>query len=197
MSARRVALQMIQTRSSALPTASRSTAQPTRMQLATLALAADLTHIATGSAYRIGLKSLPTLLELHDEIADLDVMIAPSSTSWRDLSPAIDRPHRSRPASPRPATTERLRRKPASHRAASARSGSSGKTSARLNRGGDRAQQRLHIIAIGVRPTENKDMLLGMRRHQTDDERRTEIERGKEGKRERQPRRIQAVVATP
>ena len=81
MSARRVALQMIHNTIVCAPDGLRDQLRSlTRMQLVrTLASwRPDLTaYRDLDSAYRIGLKSLARrYLELHDEIADLDVMIA-------------------------------------------------------------------------------------------------------------------------
>ena len=117
------------------------------------------------SAYRIGLKSLARrYLELHDEIADLNVMIpnGSSSMSWRrTLSPAI----RSATSEPPLLLTagdnpERLRSEAsfASLCGVSPVPASSGKTVRhRLNRGGDRAaNSALHIIAIGRLRTDQR-----------------------------------------
>ena len=81
VSARRIALQMIHNTIVCAPDALRDQLRNlTRMQLVrTLASwRPDLTaYRDLDSAYRIGLKSLARrYLELHDEIADLDVMIA-------------------------------------------------------------------------------------------------------------------------
>jgi len=161
VSARRVALQMIQMNIVSAPDALReSLQQMTRMQLIRTLAAwrpdlTDYRHVT--SAYRITLKSLARrYLELDDEIADYDVMIkalvdelAPTlivrhavgyETAAQLLITAGDNPERLRSeasfaalcgVSPVPA--------------------SSGKTHRhRLNRGGDRAaNSALHIIAIG------------------------------------------------
>ena len=106
VSARRVALQMIHNTIVCAPDGLRDQLRSlTRMQLVrTLASwRPDLTaYRDLESAYRIGLKSLARrYLELHDEIADLDVMIA---AIVDELAPNLvarnSRPHRSRPASP-------------------------------------------------------------------------------------------------
>lgn len=161
VAARRVALQMIQTQVVSAPEELRDLLRNmTRMQLIRTLAAwrPDLTgYRDVTTAYRIALKSLGRrYLELHDEIADLDVMIAaivdelaPELIARRAvgyesaaqlLITAGDNPERLRSeasfaalcgASPIPA--------------------SSGKTQRhRLNRGGDRAaNSALHIIAIG------------------------------------------------
>ena len=95
VSARRIALQMIHNTIVCAPDALRDQLRNlTRMQLVrTLASwRPDLTaYRDLDSAYRIGLKSLARrYLELHDEIADLDVMIAAIVNELaRTLSPAI------------------------------------------------------------------------------------------------------------
>ena len=80
VSARRIALQMIHNTIVCAPDALRDQLRNlTRVQLVQLASwRPDLTaYRDLDSAYRIGLKSLARrYLELHDEIADLDVMIA-------------------------------------------------------------------------------------------------------------------------
>jgi transposase len=161
VSARRVALQMIHNTIVSAPEELRDTVRRmTRMQLVRTLAAwrPDLTDYRnTVSAYRIALKSLARrYLELHDEIADLDVMIAaivdelaPDLVARNSIGhgcaaqlllTAGDNPERLRSeasfaalcgVSPIPA--------------------SSGKTIRhRLNRGGDRAaNSALHIIAIG------------------------------------------------
>lgn len=161
VAARRVALQMIQNTIVCAPDGLRDTLRHmTRMQLVRTLAAwrPDLTgYRDVEAAYRISLKSLARrYLELHDEIADLDVMIgaivdelAPdlvarnsigSNGAAQLLLTAGDNPERLRSeagfaalcgVSPVPA--------------------SSGKTVRhRLNRGGDRAaNSALHIIAIG------------------------------------------------
>lgn len=161
VAARRVALQMIQMNIVSAPQELRDALRSmTRMQLIrTLASwRPDLTgYRDITTAYRIAFKSLARrYLELHDEIADLDVMIAAiidqlapelvarNSIGYESaaqlLLTAGDNPDRLRSeasfaalcgVSPIPA--------------------SSGKTQRhRLNRGGDRAaNSALHIIAIG------------------------------------------------
>ncbi len=168
VSARRVALQMLHNTIVCAPDRLRDQLrQMTRMQLIrTLAASRpDLTaYRDVESAYRIGLKSLARrYVELHDEIADLDVMIkaivaelAPelisrssigSNSAAQLLLTAGDNPERLKSeagfaalcgVSPVPA--------------------SSGKTVRhRLNRGGDRAaNSALHIIAIGRLRTDEK-----------------------------------------
>jgi len=130
VSARRVALQMIHNTIVCAPDGLRDQLRSlTRMQLVrTLASwRPDLTaYRDLDSAYRIGLKSLARrYLELHDEIADLDAMIAAIVANWpRTSSPAIRSAIPALPSSSlRPATIRKdCARKPASHRyAASAR----------------------------------------------------------------------------
>jgi transposase len=168
VAARRVALQLIQGTIICAPDALRDTLRTmTRMQLIRTLAAwrPDLTGFRdVTEAYRIGLKTLARrYLELHDEIADLDVMIA---ALIDDLAPELvarnsigyvgaaqllltagDNPERLRSeasfaalcgVSPVPA--------------------SSGKTVRhRLNRGGDRAaNSALHIIAIGRLRTDER-----------------------------------------
>ena len=165
VTARRVALQLIHNTVVCAPDGLRDQLRNmTRMQLIrTLASwRPDLTaYCDVEMAYRITLKSLARrYLELHDEIADLDTMIAAIVDELRNLvartPSAMPAPHSS---SSRPATIRRgCGLKPASHpyrRQPS--SASSGKTVRhRLNRGGDRAtNSALHIIAIGrLRTTE-------------------------------------------
>jgi len=168
VSARRVALQMIQMQIVSSPDPIRESLRTmTRMQLIRTLAAwrPDLTgYREVSHAYRIVLKSLARrYLELHDEIADLDVMIAaivdemaPSliqrkaigyQSATQLLITAGDNPERLKSeasfaalcgVSPIPA--------------------SSGKTHRhRLNRGGDRAaNSALHIIAIGRLRTEQR-----------------------------------------
>ena len=168
VSARRVALQMIQMQIVSAPESLREPLRKmTRMQLIRTLAAwrPDLTgYREVVHAYRIVLKSLARrYLELHDEIADLDVMIAaivdemaPSliqkqaigyQSASQLLITAGDNPERLKSeasfaalcgASPVPA--------------------SSGKTHRhRLNRGGDRAaNSALHIIAIGRLRTDQR-----------------------------------------
>src|SRR6202046_1562234 len=163
VSARRIALQMIHNTIVCAPDALRDQLRNlTRMQLVrTLASwRPDLTaYRDLDSAYRIGLKSLARrYLELHDEIAALDVMtaaivdeLAPNLVARNSIGhigaaqlllTAGDNPERLRSeasfVSPVPA--------------------SSGKTVRhRLNRGGDRAaNSALHIIAIGRLRTDQR-----------------------------------------
>jgi transposase len=161
VAARRIALQMIHNTIVCAPDDLRQTLRDmTRMQLVRTLAAwrPDLTDFRNvASAYRITLKSLARrYLELHDEIADLDVMIgaivdelAPDlvarnsighGTAAQLLLTAGD-------------NSERLQSE-ASFAALCGVSpipASSGKTTRhRLNRGGDRAaNSALHIIAIG------------------------------------------------
>ena len=161
VAARRVALQMIQTTIVAAPDELREPLGTlTRMQLIRTLAAwrPDLTdYRQLASAYRITLKSLARrYLELHDEIADLDIMIAGlvqelapdliarNSIGYESaaqlLLTAGDNPERLKSeasfaalcgASPVPASSGKVTRH-------------------RLNRGGDRAaNSALHIIAIG------------------------------------------------
>jgi len=166
VAARRVALQMIQNTIVCAPESLRDVLRRmTRMQLVRTLAAwrPDLTaYRDVEAAYRISLKSLARrYLELHDQIADLDAMIAaivdelaPTLVARNSIGhvgaaqlllTAGDNPQRLRSeagfaalcgVSPVPA--------------------SSGKTARhRLNRGGDRAaNSALHIIAIGRLRTE-------------------------------------------
>ena len=161
VTARRVALQMIQNTIISAPDALRDQLRVmTRMKLVRTLAAwrPDLTgYREVEAAYRISLKSLARrYLELHDEIADLDVMIA---AIVDELAPALvmrnsightgaaqllltagGNPDRMRSeasfaalcgVSPVPASSGKIIRH-------------------RLNRGGDRAaNSALHIIAIG------------------------------------------------
>jgi transposase len=168
VSARRVALQMIQTTIVAAPDELREPLRTlTRMQLIRTLAAwrpdlTDYRHVV--SAYRISLKSLARrYLELHDEIADLDTMIAALvkelapelvarnsigyETAAQLLLTAGDNPERLKSeasfaalcgASPVPASSGKVIRH-------------------RLNRGGDRAaNSALHIIAIGRLRTDSR-----------------------------------------
>jgi transposase len=161
VAARRVALQMIHNTIVCAPDGLRETLRRmTRMQLVRTLAAwrPDLTaYRDVEAAYRIGLKSLARrYLELHDEIADLDVMVgaivdelAPDLVARNSIGrtgaaqlllTAGDNPERLRSeagfaalcgVSPVPASSGRTVRH-------------------RLNRGGDRAaNSALHIIAIG------------------------------------------------
>lgn len=168
VAARRVALQLIQGTIICAPDALRDTLRTmTRMQLIRTLAAwrPDLTGFRdVTEAYRIGLKTLARrYLELHDEIADHDVMIA---ALIDDLAPELvarnsigyvgaaqllltagDNPERLRSeasfaalcgVSPVPASSGKIVRH-------------------RLNRGGDRAaNSALHIIAIGRLRTDER-----------------------------------------
>ncbi len=159
--ARRVALQLIQSTIVCAPDELReSLRKMTRMQLirTLAALRPDLTgYRDLVTAYRIAFKSLARrYLELHDEIADLDVMIA---AMVDELAPdlvarkAIGYESASQLLLTAGDNSDRFRSE-ASFAAlcgASPVPASSGKTTRhRLNRGGDRAaHSALHIIAIG------------------------------------------------
>jgi transposase len=161
VNARRVALQMIQNTIIAAPDGLRDQLRRmTRMQLIRTLAAwrPDLTaYRDIEAAYRICLKSLARrYLELHDEIADLDMMIG---AIVQDLAPElIARNSIGNNGAAQLLLTagdnpERLRSE-ASFAALCGVSpvpASSGKTVRhRLNRGGDRAaNSALHIIAIG------------------------------------------------
>ena len=116
------------------------------------------------SAYRIGLKSLARrYLELHDEIADLDAMIA---AIVDELAPnliarnSIGHVGAAQLLLTAGGNPERLRLKPASHRCAASvlfRRRRERPVRHRLNRGGDRAaNSALHIIAIGRLRTDQR-----------------------------------------
>ena len=168
VTARRVALQMIQNTIVSAPDALRDQLRVmTRMKLVRTLAAwrPDLTgYREVEAAYRISLKSLARrYLELHDEIADLDVMIAAivdelapdlvmrnsigHTGAAQLLLTAGGNPDRMRSEasfaalcglSPVPASSGRIIRH-------------------RLNRGGDRAaNSALHIIAIGRLRTDPK-----------------------------------------
>lgn len=161
VAARKVALQLIQSTIVCAPDELRETLrQMTRMQLIRTLAAwrpdlSDYRNVV--SAYRITLKSLGRrYLELHDEIADLDVMIgaivdelAPSLVARN----SIGRESAAQLLLTAGDNAERLHSE-ASFAALCGVSpvpASSGKvTRHRLNRGGDRAaNSALHIIAIG------------------------------------------------
>src|SRR5271163_4068130 len=168
VSARRIALQMIHNTIVCAPDGLRDQLRSlTRMQLIrTLASwRPDLTaYRDLDSAYRIGLKSLARrYLELHDEIADLDVMIAaivdelaPNLVARNSIG-HIGAAQLLLTAGDNP---ERLRSETsfASLCGVSPVPASSGKTVRhRLNRGGDRAaNSALHIIAIGRLRTDQR-----------------------------------------
>ena len=168
VTARRVALQMIHNTIVAAPDGLRDQLRiMTRMQLVRTLAAwrPDLTaYRDMEAAYRISLKSLGRrYLELHDEIADLDVMIAaivqelaPNLIARNSIS-SIGAAQLLLTAGGNP---QRMR----SEASFAALCGvcpvpaSSGKTVRhRLNRGGDRAaNSALHIIAIGRLRTDQK-----------------------------------------
>lgn len=168
VTARRIALQMIHKAIVAAPDGLRDQLRVmTRMQLVRTLAAwrPDLTaYRDVEAAYRISLKSLGRrYLELHDEIADLDAMIA---AIVKDLAPnLIARNSISHVGGAQLLRTaggnpERMRSE-ASFAALCGVSpvpASSGKTVRhRLNRGGDRsANSALHIIAIGRLRTDQR-----------------------------------------
>lgn len=168
VTARRVALQMIHNTTVAAPDGLRDQLRTmTRMQLVRTLAAwrPDLTaYRDVEAAYRISLKSLGRrYLELHDEIADLDAMIA---AIVKELAPnLIARNSISYVGAAQLLLTaggnpERMRSE-ASFAALCGVSpvpASSGKTVRhRLNRGGDRsANSALHIIAIGRLRTDQR-----------------------------------------
>lgn len=168
VTARRIALQMIHNTIVAAPDGLRDQLRVmTRMQLVRTLAAwrPDLTaYRDVEAAYRISLKSLGRrYLELHDEIGDLDAMIA---AIVKDLAPnLIARNSISHVGGAQLLLTaggnpERMRSE-ASFAALCGVSpvpASSGKTVRhRLNRGGDRsANSALHIIAIGRLRTDQR-----------------------------------------
>lgn len=168
VNARRIALQMIQNTIIAAPDRLRDQLRSmTRMQLIRTLAAwrPDLTaYRDLEAAYRISLKSLARrYLELHDEIADFDVMIA---AIVQELAPElIARNSIGHNGAAQLLLTagdnpERLKSE-ASFAALCGVSpvpASSGKTVRhRLNRGGDRAaNSALHIIAIGRLRTDER-----------------------------------------
>ncbi len=168
VTARRIALQMIHNTIVAAPDGLREQLRSmTRMQLVRTLAAwrPDLTaYRDVEAAYRISLKSLGRrYLELHDEIADLDAMIA---AIVEELAPnLIERNSISYVGAAQLLLTaggnpERMRSE-ASFAALCGVSpvpASSGKTVRhRLNRGGDRsANSALHIIAIGRLRTDQR-----------------------------------------
>ena len=168
VAARRVALQIIQMNIVSAPDDLRDQLRNmTRMQLIRMLAAwrPDMTDYRTvTTVYRIALKSLARrYLELHDEIADLDVMIA---AIVDELAPdlisrnAIGYQSASQLLISAGDNPERLRSE-ASFAAlcgASPVPASSGQTKRhRLNRGGDRAaNSALHIIAMGRLRTDSK-----------------------------------------
>ncbi|MFG1334079.1 IS110 family RNA-guided transposase [Xanthobacter autotrophicus] len=168
VTARRIALQMIHNTIVAAPDGLRDQLRTlTRMQLVRMLAAwrPDLTaYREVEAAYRISLKSLARrYLELHDEIADLDAMIA---AIVEELAPnLIERNSIGHVGAAQLLLTaggnpERMRTE-ASFAALCGVSpvpASSGKTIRhRLNRGGDRsANSALHIIAIGRLRTDQR-----------------------------------------
>ncbi len=168
VNARRIALQMIQNTIIAAPDRLRDQLRSmTRMQLIRTLAAwrPDLTaYRDLEAAYRISLKSLARrYLELHDEIADFDVMIA---AIVQELAPELiarnSIGHNSAAQLLLTAGDNPERLKSEASFAAlcgvSPVPASSGKTVRhRLNRGGDRAaNSALHIIAIGRLRTDER-----------------------------------------
>jgi transposase len=168
VNARRIALQMIQNTIIAAPDRLRDQLRSmTRMQLIRTLAAwrPDLTaYRDLEAAYRISLKSLARrYLELHDEIADFDVMIA---AIVQELAPELiarnSIGHNSAAQLLLTAGDNPERLKSEASFAAlcgvSPVPASSGKTTRhRLNRGGDRAaNSALHIIAIGRLRTDER-----------------------------------------
>lgn len=176
VNARRIALQLIHNTIIAAPDALRDQLRRmTRMQLVRTLAAwrPDLTaYRDVEAAYRISLKSLGRrYLELHDEIADLDMMIG---AIVQDLAPELvarnSIGHNSAAQLLLTAGDNPERLKSEASFAAlcgvSPVPASSGKTVRhRLNRGGDRyANSALHIIAIGRLRTDEKTKLYVARR---------------------------------
>lgn len=168
VTARRVALQMIHNTIVAAPDGLRDQLRAmTRMQLVRTLAAwrSDLTaYREVEAAYRISLKSLGRrYLELHDEIADLDIMIA---AIVDELAPnLVARNSIGHVAAAQLLLTaggnpDRMRSEGsfAALCGVSPVPASSGKTVRhRLNRGGDRAaNSALHIIAIGRLRTDQR-----------------------------------------
>ncbi|HHG0498777.1 TPA: IS110 family transposase [Klebsiella pneumoniae] len=168
VAARRIALQMIQMNIVSSPDELRDQLRNlTRMQLIRTLAAwrPDVTaYRNVQDAYRIALKSLARrYLELHDEIADLDIMIA---SIVDELAPelikrnAIGYESASQLLITAGDNPQRLQSEPgfAALCGVSPVPVSSGKTNRhRLNRGGDRAaNSALHIIAIGRLRTDTK-----------------------------------------
>jgi len=168
IAARRVALQMIQTNIVSAPDELRESLRKlTRMQLIRTLAAwrpdlSDYRNVM--SAYRITLKSLGRrYLELHDEIADLDTLIA---ALVNELAPelvarnAIGYESAAQLLLTAGDNPERLKSEAgfAALCGVSPVPASSGKvTRHRLNRGGDRAaNSALHIIAIGRLRTDSR-----------------------------------------
>ncbi|MCO4053329.1 MAG: IS110 family transposase [Bosea sp.] len=166
VTARRIALQMIYNAIVAAPDGLRDQLRVmTRMQLVRTLAAwrPDLTaYRDVEAAYRISLKSLGRrYLELHDEITDLDAMIA---AIVQELAPnLIERNSISYVGAAQLLLTaggnpERMRSEASFAGGVSPVPASSGKTIRhRLNRGGDRAaNSALHIIAIGRLRTDQR-----------------------------------------
>ncbi|WP_313061975.1 IS110 family transposase [Agrobacterium cavarae] len=161
VNARRIALQLIQNTIIAAPDVLRDQLRRmTRMQLVQLLAAwrPDLTACRDVEvAYRITLKSLGRrYLELHGEVADLDMMIA---AIVEDLAPdLVERNSVGHNSAAQLLLTAGDNPSFAALCGVSPVPASSGKTTShRLNRGGDRlANSALHIIAIGRLRTDDK-----------------------------------------